>query len=53
VVLQLSRWVCNYVLKIMGREEALLSPPLYTEDMSSKNPRWRGQMGPLYSSIKH
>lgn len=51
VVLQLSRWVCNYILKLMGQEAEQLSPPLYTEDMSSKNPRWRGRMGPLYSSI--
>jgi len=51
VVLQLSRWVCNYILKIMDKENEQLSPPLYTEDMSSKNPRWRGRMGPLYSSI--
>ncbi|MFW6360977.1 MAG: phosphoribosyltransferase family protein, partial [Spirochaetota bacterium] len=51
VVLQLSRWVCNYILKLMGQEDEQLSPPLYTEDMSSKNPRWRGRMGPLYSSV--
>ena len=51
VVLQLSRWVCNYILSLMGKDEEQLSPPLYTEDMSSKNPRWRGRMGPLYSSV--
>jgi ribose-phosphate pyrophosphokinase len=50
VVLQLSRWVCNYILANLGRPEDRLSPPLYTEDMSSKNPRWRGKMGPLYSA---
>jgi len=51
VVLQLSRWMCNYLLEILGRKDEQLSPPLYTEDMSSKNPRWRGAMGPLYSSV--
>ena len=51
VVLQLARWMCNYVLKITGQDDRLLNPPLYAEDMSSKNPRWRGTMGPLYSSI--
>jgi ribose-phosphate pyrophosphokinase len=50
VVLQLSRWICNYILSNLGGNHLLLSPPLYTEDMSSKNPRWRGKMGPLYSS---
>lgn len=51
VVLQLARWMCNYILKVTEGETHLLSPPLYAEDMSSKNPRWRGTMGPLYSSI--
>lgn len=51
VVLQLSRWMCNYLLEILGRKDEQLAPPLYTEDMSSKNPRWRGSMGPLYSSV--
>jgi ribose-phosphate pyrophosphokinase len=51
VVLQLSRWMCNYLLEILGRKDEQLAPPLYTEDMSSKNPRWRGAMGPLYSSV--
>jgi len=52
VVLQISRWVCNYVLDILGHPDEKLSAPLYTEDMSSKNPRWRGNMGPLFSSVK-
>ncbi len=51
VVLQIARWMCNDIIKIIGDEEHLLSPPLYAEDMSSKNPRWRGKMGPLYSAI--
>ncbi len=51
VVLQIARWMCDYVLKIMGHEDQLLNPPLYAEDMSSKNPRWRRPMGPLYSSV--
>ena len=42
VVLQISRWMCNYVLDLIGNTDEKLSPPLYTEDMSSKNPRWKG-----------
>ncbi|MGC9311915.1 MAG: phosphoribosyltransferase family protein [Sediminispirochaetaceae bacterium] len=52
VVLQISRWMCNYVLDILGHPDEKLSPPLYSEDMSSKNPRWKGNMGPLFSSVK-
>ncbi|HDQ14731.1 MAG TPA: ribose-phosphate pyrophosphokinase [Sediminispirochaeta sp.] len=51
VVLQLSRWVSNYILELLGHKEMQLPPPLYSEDMSSKNPRWRGKMGPFYSSV--
>ncbi|MFP4267664.1 MAG: ribose-phosphate diphosphokinase [Spirochaetaceae bacterium] len=51
VVLQLARWLCSYIFKIIGDDTHHLTPPLYAEDMSSKNPRWRGTMGPLYSSI--
>ncbi len=50
VVLQLSRWMCNHILSNIGQDEDLLQPPLYTEDMSSKNPRWRGKMGPIHSA---
>lgn len=50
VVLKISRWISNYILKMMDPEAGELRPPLYKEDMSSKNPRWRGTMGPLFSA---
>jgi ribose-phosphate pyrophosphokinase len=49
VVLQLSRWISNYLLQILLPGAPALQPPLYNEDMSSKNPRWKGHMGPLFS----
>ncbi|MCK4541316.1 MAG: ribose-phosphate pyrophosphokinase [Spirochaetales bacterium] len=51
VVLRLSRWVSNFLLPVLEDPRDFLPPPLYTEDMSSKNPRWRGKMGPLFSSV--
>ncbi len=50
VVLKISRWIANHLRKFMDPESEELSPPLYKEEMSSKNPRWRGSMGPLFSS---
>ena len=49
VVLRIARWISSHVLGIVGPEEEKLKPPLYAEDMSSKNPRWKGKMGPLFS----
>ncbi len=49
VVLQLSRWISNYLLQILLPGAPALQPPFYNEDMSSKNPRWKGHMGPLFS----
>ncbi|WP_020611623.1 ribose-phosphate diphosphokinase [Sediminispirochaeta bajacaliforniensis] len=49
VVLQLSRWISNYLLRIIQPDSTPLPPPFYNEDMSSKNPRWKGHMGPLFS----
>ena len=51
VVLRISRWIASYILKMMDPESPGLREPLYKEDMSSKNPRWRGTMGPLFSAI--
>jgi len=51
VVLKISRWISNYILKLVDPDAPSLSPPLYKEDMSSKNPRWRGKMGPLFSAM--
>ena len=50
VVLKIERWVADYMLKLLGRENGL-AEPLYAEDMSSRNPRWRGKMGPLFSAV--
>ena len=49
VVLLISRWVSSYLLKLLDKSSPGLKPPLYSEDMSSKNPRWIGKMGPLFS----
>lgn len=49
VVLLLERWISNYMLKLVSGPADSLSGPLYREDMSSKNPRWKGKMGPLFS----
>ena len=49
VVLRISRWIASHIIKMMDPDSTGLKRPLYKEDMSSKNPRWRGTMGPLFS----
>ena len=49
VVLRVSRWIAAYIQHLHDPDEERLSKPLYKEDMSSKNPRWRGTMGPLFA----
>lgn len=49
VVLLISRWISNYLLKLLDKQSPGLKAPLYSEDMSAKNPRWIGKMGPLFS----
>lgn len=49
VVLLISRWISNYLLKLLDKKSPGLKAPLYSEDMSAKNPRWIGKMGPLFS----
>ncbi len=49
VVLRISKWISSYVLQTLGITSAPLRPPLYMEDMSSKNPRGKGLMGPLFT----
>ncbi len=51
VVLRISRWISAYVWKMVDPNAEPFSGPLYNEDMSSKNPRWKGKMGPLFSSV--
>ncbi|MEA1911313.1 MAG: ribose-phosphate diphosphokinase [Spirochaetota bacterium] len=49
VVLLISRWISNYLLQLLDKGSPGLKLPLYSEDMSAKNPRWIGKMGPLFS----
>ena len=49
VVLLISRWISDYLLKLLDKNSSGLKSPLYSEDMSAKNPRWIGKMGPLFS----
>ncbi|MEW5813848.1 MAG: ribose-phosphate diphosphokinase [Spirochaetota bacterium] len=51
VVLRLEKWIANYLLEMMGAPPNSLTGPLYREEISSKNPRWKGKMGPLFSSL--
>jgi ribose-phosphate pyrophosphokinase len=48
VVLLIERWISSHIFKMAGKPQHL-RPPLYRENMSSKNPRWKGKMGPLFS----
>ena len=41
VVLRISRWISNYIYLTMNPTATPLVMPHYTEDMSSKNPRWK------------
>ena len=52
VVLRISRWIAAYIQKLRDPENQGLAKPLYKEDMSSKNPRWRGTMGPLFAQAE-
>jgi ribose-phosphate pyrophosphokinase len=49
VVLRISRWISSYLLQTLGITGEPLKKPHYTEDISSKNPRWKGHMGPLFT----
>ncbi len=49
VVLRIARWIAAYIQKLRDPTTEALAKPLYKEDMSSKNPRWRGTMGPLFA----
>ena len=40
-VLKLEKWISRTVLGFLGRPTDHLEEPLYTVDMSSKNPRWQ------------
>ena len=49
VVLRIARWISSHTLRMIDPGAEALKSPLYAEDMSSKNPRWKGKMGPLFS----
>ena len=51
VVLRVARWIADFISRKIDGPEGALNQPLYKEDMSSKNPRWKGKMGPLFSGI--
>ncbi|MBN2628104.1 MAG: ribose-phosphate pyrophosphokinase [Spirochaetales bacterium] len=45
VVLQISRWIAHNLFLNLNPESEGLSTPHYVEDISSKNPRWKGRYG--------
>lgn len=49
VTLRISRWITKYLGPILGSSGYQPKPPFYTEDMSSKNPRFKGHIGPLFN----
>ncbi len=49
VVLRISRWIAGHLGHTIGTKTLMLKPPYYIEDMSSKNPRWQGGLGPLFN----
>lgn len=49
VVLRVSRWITKYVMDYLGADSSHIKEPLYIEDMSSKNPRWKSKVGPLFA----
>jgi len=48
VVLLIERWISSFIVGLMDMP-VKVKGPLYRENMSSKNPRWKGKMGPLFS----
>jgi len=52
VVLRIARWIAAYISQMRDPAAEALPKPLYKEDMSSKNPRWRGSMGPLFAQTE-
>jgi ribose-phosphate pyrophosphokinase len=45
-VLKLEKWISRYILESFKQPADHLSSPLYTVDMSSKNPRWSSRQSP-------
>ena len=51
VVLKIEGWIAHYLRDMIEGQPIDSTKPLYAEDMSSKNPRWRGKMGPLFAPV--
>jgi ribose-phosphate pyrophosphokinase len=52
VVLKIGRWIAYHIVKVMNPvSECDASGPLYIEEMSSKHPRFKGSLGPLFSGL--
>jgi len=49
VVLKIEPWVAKHLYMLLGGKMHKGARRLYAVDMSSKNPRWRGKMGPLFA----
>ena len=52
VVLKIESWVAQYLQEMIRGKPLGVAKPLYAIDMSSKNPRWKGRMGPLFSDVE-
>ncbi len=48
VVLKLERWMANFISDSITSSREGIPEPHYREDMSTKNPRWKGSLGPLF-----
>ncbi|MDO8683219.1 MAG: phosphoribosyltransferase family protein [Armatimonadota bacterium] len=52
-VLKLEKWISRYILEYLGLDPGRLSYPLYTVDMSSKNPRWAPMGTRTFGNLAH
>lgn len=51
VVMRLERWIAHSIRDTLHTDTPPLSRPYYAVDMSSKNPRWRGSHGALFTDF--
>lgn len=51
VVLRISRWISQYLYEMLTGNTISSKSHLYKEDMSSKNPRYKGMLGPLFKEV--
>ncbi len=45
VVLKIEKWVARFLLEYLGKDASKFARDFYSVDMSSKNPRWRPNLG--------